>query len=77
MSAPRAESGSILMPGRSGLELIGEIRRISPATTIVVLTADGSAQSKAEARRLGASAYLTKPTDADQIIATLVSATPA
>jgi two-component system response regulator RegA len=74
---PRFAVVDLRMPGRSGLELIEEIERISPATMIVVLTGDGSARSKAEARRLGAAAYLTKPTDADQLLAALARATPA
>lgn len=57
------------MAGRSGFDLVEEIKRVHPATTIVVLTADRSPESKAEAVRRGASVYLTKPTDADEVIA--------
>jgi len=59
------------MPGRSGLELIEEIKRLQPGTTIVVLTGDRSLESKADALRRGASGYLTKPTDTDELIAAL------
>ena len=65
------------MPRRSGFELIEEIKRISSGTIVVVLTADRSPESMAEAKRVGASAYLTKPTDADEIVAALLRATPA
>jgi two-component system response regulator RegA len=74
---PRFAIVDLRMPERSGFDLIEEFRRISPATVIVVLTADGSAQSKDAAMRLGVFAYLTKPTDADEIVAALVRATRA
>lgn len=62
------------MPGRSGFELIAAIKRIHPATIVVVLTADRSPESKAAATERGASGYLTKPTDADEVIAALRAA---
>ena len=57
------------MPGRSGLELVRELHRIDPATRIVVLTGYGSIATALEAVRLGATHYLTKPADADEVIA--------
>lgn len=57
------------MPGKSGLELVRELHRIDPATKIVVLTGYGSIATALEAVRLGATHYLTKPADVDEIIA--------
>ena len=57
------------MPGRSGLELVRELHRIDPATKIVVLTGYGSIATALEAVRLGATHYLTKPADVDEVIA--------
>jgi two-component system response regulator RegA len=57
------------MPGKSGLELVGALRRIDPATKIVVLTGYGSIATALEAVRLGATHYLTKPADIDEVIA--------
>lgn len=57
------------MPGKSGLELVRELHRIDPATKIVVLTGYGSIATALEAVRLGATHYLTKPTDVDEVIA--------
>jgi two-component system response regulator RegA len=57
------------MPGRSGLELVRELHRIDLATKIVVLTGYGSIATALEAVRLGATHYLTKPADVDEIIA--------
>lgn len=57
------------MPGRSGLELVRDLRAIDDATTIVVLTGYGSIATAVEAVKLGAAHYLTKPADADDVIA--------
>jgi len=65
------------MPGRSGLEIIETIKRLCPGTVVLALTADRSPESVAEARRRGASLYLNKPTDADEIVSALQAAVPA
>lgn len=57
------------MPGRSGLDVVRELKRIDEATRIVVLTGFGSIATAVEAIRLGALHYLTKPADADDILA--------
>lgn len=57
------------MPGRSGLDAIAHLKRLEPAMRIVVLTGYGSIATALEAVRLGATHYLTKPADADQILA--------
>jgi two-component system response regulator RegA len=57
------------MPGRSGLELCQALREIDPATKIVVLTGYGSIATAIDAVRLGATHYLPKPADADDIVA--------
>ena len=59
------------MPGPSGLDLLRDLLGIDPATRIVVLTGYGSIATAIEAVRRGAVDYLTKPADADQIIAAL------
>ena len=57
------------MPGGSGLELISDLIGIDPEMAILVLTGYGSIASALEATRRGAMDYLTKPADADQILA--------
>jgi two-component system response regulator RegA len=59
------------MPGRSGLELVQELRKLDPATRILVLTGYGSIATAVEAIKLGAVHYLSKPADADEILAAL------
>jgi two-component system response regulator RegA len=53
----------------NGLGLIATLKEIDPATRIVVLTGYGSVATAVEALRRGAVHYLTKPADADEILA--------
>ncbi len=70
----RAESPELAvvdlrMPGASGLDLVSQLKEIDPATNVVVLTGYGSIATALEAVRRGATHYLTKPADADDILA--------
>ena len=56
------------MPGRSGLELVRDLKEIDATTRIVVLTGYGSIATALDAMRLGATHYLAKPADADEIV---------
>ena len=64
------------MPGRSGLELVAALRRVDPSIAVVVLTGYGSIATAIEAIKLGATYYLTKPADADDIIAAFTRTAP-
>ncbi|MFQ5470662.1 MAG: response regulator transcription factor [Gammaproteobacteria bacterium] len=59
------------MPGPSGLELVKYLNQIDENTRIVVLTGYASIATAVEAVKLGATHYLTKPADGDEIIAAL------
>ena len=72
MALARAESPEravvdLKMPGRGGLELVRELKDNDPATLIVVLTGYGSIATAIDAVRLGATWYLAKPADVDDI----------
>lgn len=56
------------MPGASGLHLVKELKAIDPHTRIVVLTGYGSIATAIDAIRLGATYFLPKPADADEIL---------
>jgi DNA-binding NtrC family response regulator len=58
----------VRMPGLSGVELVGQLRRMRPATPVVLMTAFGSIDSAVEAMRSGAFDYLTKPFEPDAVI---------
>lgn len=59
------------IPGGSGLEVVKALKALDPSTEIVVLTGYGSIATAIDAVRLGARDYLTKPADADRIVAAL------
>jgi two-component system response regulator RegA len=61
------------MPGPSGLDVVRDLKAVSEATRVVMLTGYGSIPSTVEALRRGAHDYLCKPVDADDIIAVLES----
>ncbi|HEX4147604.1 MAG TPA: response regulator [Pirellulales bacterium] len=67
--SPELAIVDLRMPGRSGLELLQELKRIDPATKVVVLTGFGSIATAVDAMRLGAANYVAKPADADDILA--------
>jgi NtrC-family two-component system response regulator AlgB len=50
-----------------GMQLLREIRRVAPATTVIMITAHGSIDSAIEAVKLGAYHYLQKPFDYDEL----------
>lgn len=56
------------MPQQSGLKLIPKLKESNHAIKMVVLTGYASIATAVEAIKLGASNYLTKPSDADEIV---------
>lgn len=67
--SPELAVVDLRMPGRSGLDVVRELKAVDPATNVVVLTGYGSIATALESVRLGATHYLTKPADADEILA--------
>jgi two-component system response regulator RegA len=57
------------MPDESGLVLVSKLKALDERTTIVVLTGYASVATAVEAIKLGATYYLSKPADADDIVA--------
>jgi two-component system, chemotaxis family, chemotaxis protein CheY len=56
------------MPQMDGVELIRTIRREQRARTIMVITADGTADTEQLVLRSGADLYLTKPFDITDLL---------
>jgi signal transduction histidine kinase len=56
------------MPKVDGLQLVDEIARVKPETLTVLMTGHGSIDSALEAMKRGASDYLTKPLNLDELI---------
>lgn len=56
------------MPGKPGLALLPELKRIRPETKVLILSGFGSIATAIDAIRLGATNFLPKPADADDIL---------
>lgn len=59
------------MPGASGLSVISALKALNEHMRIVVLTGYASISTTVEAIKLGATHYLAKPANADEIVAAL------
>lgn len=59
------------MPGPSGMTLLEKLGKLDSQTRVVNLTGYASVATAIEAIKLGAMHYLTKPADADEILAAL------
>jgi len=68
-ATPERAVVDLRMPGRSGLDLVRDLLALDPSIRIVVLTGYGSIATAIDAIRLGATYYLHKPADADEILA--------
>jgi len=51
----------LLMPGRGGLEILPEIKKIQPSTIVIIITAYASVESAIQAMKIGAYDYVQKP----------------
>lgn len=57
----------IKMPEQNGIDGLREIRRIDPDVSVIMLTGFGSLESAQEAMRMGASDYIKKPFDTNEM----------
>ncbi|MEK7824535.1 MAG: sigma-54 dependent transcriptional regulator, partial [Candidatus Eisenbacteria bacterium] len=64
----------VRLPDGSGLDLLGEIKEISPNTAVIMLTAYGTVQEAIRAMKEGAHDFLTKPCKLGELEAVLEKA---
>ena len=57
------------MPGESGLTLVRDLKQVDASLRVLVLSGFGSIATAIDAVRLGATNFLPKPADADDILA--------
>ncbi len=69
--APEYAVIDLNMPGDSGLVLVDKLHQLDIYTRTVVLTGYASIATAVEAIKLGATHYLAKPADADEVVAAL------
>jgi len=57
----------VKLPGRDGIDILGEIRRVCPDTEVVMMTAYGTFDSAVKAAKLGCFRYIAKPFEAEHM----------
>ncbi|RMD94834.1 MAG: sigma-54-dependent Fis family transcriptional regulator, partial [Calditrichaeota bacterium] len=57
----------VKLPGKSGLDLLKQVREIDADIPVIVITAFGSIQNAVEAMKLGAFDYISKPFTVEEI----------
>src|SRR5512137_1591228 len=55
------------MEGISGIDLLNNIKSLSPDTLVIIITAFGAVEDAVEAMKLGAYDYITKPVNRDEL----------
>lgn len=61
----------VRMPGVSGMEVLAEIKRRSPATPVIVITAYGNIELAVEAMKAGAFDFIGKPFNREHLLLTV------
>jgi len=69
--SPDIVLSDVRMPKTSGIEVLEEIRRTAPEVPVVLMTAQASLQSAIQAVNLGATHYVQKPFQNDELVAVL------
>jgi CheY-like chemotaxis protein len=57
----------ILLPDQNGIDLLSEIKNLSPETSVIMLTAVRDVQEVVRAMKAGASHYITKDFDGEEL----------
>jgi len=61
----------IRLPDMSGIKVLEEIKKISPETEVIMITAYASLQNSVEALNKGAYAYIMKPFDMNEVLGSI------
>ncbi len=59
----------LVLPGRDGLVILEELRRVRPTTPVIILTARGEEHDRLRGFRLGADDYVVKPFSVRELLA--------
>src|SRR6185369_16367177 len=62
------------MPGRTGLDLLEEVRKLNARLPVIMITAHGSEQLAVQALKRGAYDYIAKPFDNDEVACSVLRA---
>jgi putative two-component system response regulator len=61
----------IMMPGRSGIELLKDIKQMTPDTIVLMITAMNDMDTALSCIHFGADDYITKPFNLDRVLLTV------
>jgi DNA-binding NtrC family response regulator len=64
----------VLMPGLSGIDTLGMMKKIRPLTEVIMLTGHATVETAIEGMKLGAFDYLMKPTEIDELVEKITQA---
>jgi len=56
------------MPDKSGIDLLKEVKTVSPQTRVIIITAYGEMESYLDAMNIGAFDYINKPINRDDLL---------
>ena len=59
----------MVLPGKSGLDILREVRNVRPTLPVIILSARGEEQDRVSGLRLGADDYVVKPFSVDELLA--------
>lgn len=59
----------LVLPGKSGLEILAEVRRVHPTLPIIILSARGEEDDRVAGLKLGADDYVVKPFGVKELLA--------
>jgi len=57
----------VMMPGKSGIETLKEIKQLWPLVEVIMLTGHGTVETAIEGMKVGAYDYLLKPTGTEDL----------
>ena len=61
----------LVMEGMNGIEVLAKLRELDREARVVVATADVQTSTRAEAQATGASGFITKPFDREEVLKTV------
>ncbi|MBI9075462.1 MAG: response regulator [Desulfatibacillum sp.] len=64
----------VKMPGMDGLETLRRIKNLYPLTEVIMLTGHATVEDAVDGMKLGASDYVMKPCDIDDLLARVAEA---
>lgn len=75
--APQVMVLDVMMPGIKGIDVLQRVKETHPGVQVILLTGQGKTRDGIEGMRYGAFAYMMKPLDLEELIATIGEAISA